>query len=233
METNPQLKFDRTKSYGYHLDLFAGAMLRFEPGSTKTVTLVQFGGHKVIRGGSGLATGMVDQSRVDTILRCLQEAGYLRAPETSRDTQEPQAFTMDRESYAANYGPTIGDSVRLGSTELWIKVEKDYTIYGDECCVGDGKVLRDGIGQASGRLDSECLDLLVSNATIVDWTGIVKADIGVRDGIIVGIGKGGNPDVLDGVDPTMVVGSNTDIISAEGMIVTAGEVDTHAHLICP
>lgn len=120
MEINPQLKFDRTKSYGYYLDLFAGAMLRFEPGSTKTVTLVQFGGHKVIRGESGLATGMVDQSRVDTILHRLQEAGYLYTPETSKNTKELQAYIMDRQSYAANYGPTVGDSVRLGSTELWI-----------------------------------------------------------------------------------------------------------------
>lgn len=131
------------------------------------------------------------------------------------------------------YGPTTGDRVRLADTNLWIEIEKDYTIYGDECKFGGGKVCRDGMGQASGRSDKETLDLLISNAIIIDWSGIVKADIGIKDGKIVGIGKAGNPDIQDGVDPNLIVGSNTEILAGEKMIVTAGALDTHVHYICP
>ena len=131
------------------------------------------------------------------------------------------------------YGPTTGDLVRLGATDLWVKVERDYAIYGDECTFGGGKTLRDGVGQASGRTDADCLDLVITNALVVDWSGIFKADIGVKDGFIVAIGKAGNPDVMDGVTPSMVIGSNTDIFSGEGKIVTAGGIDTHVHYTCP
>jgi len=131
------------------------------------------------------------------------------------------------------FGPTTGDLVRLGSTDLWIKVEKDYTHYGDECTFGGGKTIRDGMGQASGRSDSECLDTVITNALIVDYTGIVKADIGIKDGRITGIGKAGNPDVMEGVSPELVVGSNTDVVAGEGSIVTYGGFDSHIHFICP
>jgi urease alpha subunit len=107
------------------------------------------------------------------------------------------------------------------------------TTYGDECSFGGGKTLREGMGQAGGRSDAECLDTVITNALIVDWTGIFKADIGIKDGLIVGIGKAGNPDVMDGVDPDLVVGSCTDVIASEGSIVTAGGFDTHIHFICP
>jgi urease alpha subunit len=143
------------------------------------------------------------------------------------------AFQMDHASYVTMFGPTTGDLVRLGSTDLWIKVERDETIYGDECKFGGGKTLREGMGQATGRTDAETLDLVVSNALIVDWTGIYKADIGIKEGMIVGIGKAGNPDVMDGVTEGMVVGSCTDVIAGEGKIVTAGAIDTHIHFICP
>ncbi|KAG5912601.1 Urease, partial [Claviceps africana] len=140
---------------------------------------------------------------------------------------------MDRAAYAAMFGPTTGDLVRLGNTSLWIQVERDMTSYGDECKFGGGKTLREGMGQASGRRDADSLDVVVTNALIVDWTGIYKADIGIKDGRIVGIGKAGNPDVMDGVAPDMVVGSCTDVVAAEGKIVTAGGVDSHIHFICP
>jgi len=133
----------------------------------------------------------------------------------------------------STFGPTAGDLVRLGDTDLWIKVEKDYNGYGDECKFGGGKTLREGMGQANGRLDHEVVDLLITSALVVDYTGIYKADIGVKNGIIVGIGKGGNPDMMDGVSPELVVGSNTDVIAAEGKIVTYGGFDTHIHFICP
>jgi len=141
---------------------------------------------------------------------------------------------MDRAAYATMFGPTVGDKVRLGFTDLWIKVEKDLTSYGDECKFGGGKTLREGMGQATGVSDEVSLDLVIVNALIVDWTGIYKADIGVKNGYIVGIGKAGNPDVMEGISPpNMIVGSCTDVIAGEGKIITAGGFDSHIHFICP
>ena len=211
----------------------AGTSVRFEPGDTKTVTLVEMSGHKVIRGGNNLASGHVDISNTEEITKRLHAGGFANVPEPAGDSAHIDPFSMTREAYCGMYGPTTGDLVRLGSTELWIKVENDFTTYGDECSFGGGKTLREGMGQASGRSDAESLDTVITNALIVDWSGIVKADIGIKDGVIVGIGKAGNPDVMDGVDPAMVVGSCTDVIAGEGSIVTAGGFDTHIHFICP
>lgn len=233
IETNPQLEFDRARAYGCRLDIAAGTSVRFEPGDTKTVTLVEIGGHQVIRGGNNLASGKVDAGRVDEIVERLQKAGFAHAPEPAGDLGHIDAFSMDRAAYATMFGPTTGDLVRLGSTDLWIKVEKDLTVYGDECKFGGGKTLREGMGQATGRADKETLDLVVTNALIVDWTGIYKADIGVRDGVIIGIGKAGNPDVMEGVSPDLVVGSCTEVVAGEGKIITAGGIDSHIHFICP
>lgn len=233
IEANPQLEFDRLQAYGYFLDIAAGTSVRFEPGDTKTVTCVEIGGKKIIRGGNEIASGPVDLSRADEILRRLQEGGFAHAPQPAGDSAHIGPFTMSREAYNGMFGPTVGDTVRLGSTSLWVKVEKDYTVYGDECSFGGGKTLREGMGQASGRSDFESLDTVISNALIVDWSGIVKADIGIKNGVIVGIGKAGNPDVMDGVDPAMVIGSCTDVIAGEGKIITAGGMDSHIHFICP
>lgn len=237
VEANPLLEFDRLRAYGFRLDVPAGSSVRFEPGDAKTVTLVEIAGGKVIRGGNGLAPGVVDLSRADEILERLRRAGFAHVPEPE-PAGDAAFFTeggyaMDRAAYAAMFGPTTGDRVRLGSTDLWVKVERDCTVYGDECKFGGGKVLRDGMGQATGKADADTLDLVVTNALIVDWTGIYKADIGVRGGVIVGIGKAGNPDVMEGVTPGMTVGSCTDVIAGEGKIVTAGGIDTHIHYICP
>lgn len=140
----------------------------------------------------------------------------------------------NRQQYADNYGPTVGDKVRLADTDLWVEVEKDYTIYGEETTFGGGKVIREGMGQNGTYTRAEnVLDLLITNALILDYTGIYKADIGVKDGYIVGIGKGGNPDIMDGVTPNMIVGAATEVIAAEGKIVTAGGIDTHVHFINP
>jgi urease len=234
IETNPQLAFDRARAYGYRLDIPAGTSVRFEPGDTRTVNLVEIGGNKVIRGGNNLASGGVELWRVKDIISKLQQAGYAHVPEPAGDMAFiSKAFEMDRAAYATMFGPTTGDLIRLGSTDLWIRVERDMTVYGDECKFGGGKTLREGMGQATGRPDAESLDLVVSNALIVDYTGIYKADIGVKDGLIVGIGKAGNPDVMDGVTPGMVVGSCTDVIAGEGKIITAGGIDSHIHFICP
>jgi urease len=207
--------------------------VRFEPGDTKTVTLVEIGGNKIIRGGNHVATGAVDLSRADEILSKLQQAGFAHASDPAGDTAHIDMFEMDRAAYATMFGPTTGDTVRLGFTDLWVKVEKDLTSFGDECKFGGGKTLREGMGQATGVSDEDSLDLAIVNALIVDWTGIYKADIGVKDGNIVGIGKAGNPDVMEGVSPNMVVGSCTDVIAGEGKIITAGGFDTHIHFICP
>ena len=207
--------------------------MRFEPGDTKTVTCVEIGGKRIIRGGNGIASGPVDVSRADEIMNKLQEGGFAHTPDPAGDSAHMDSFTMTREGYVGMFGPTVGDVVRLGATDLWIKVERDHTVYGDECSFGGGKTLREGMGQASGRPDAESLDTVISNALIVDWSGIVKADIGIKNGVIVGIGKAGNPDVMDGVDPAMVVGSCTDVIAGEGKIITAGGLDTHIHFICP
>jgi len=235
VETNPQLEFDRAAAYGFRLDIAAGTSVRFEPGDAKTVTLVEIGGARVIRGGNGLADGPVEAAGKPPagFLEALQQAGFAHAPEPIADYGALAAFEMDRAAYAAMFGPTTGDVLRLGSTDLWVKVEKDYTVYGDECKFGGGKTLREGMGQASGRSDAETLDLVVTNALVVDWTGIYKADIGVRAGLIVGIGKAGNPDVMDGVSPGMVVGSCTDVVAGENKIITAGGIDSHIHFICP
>ena len=137
---------------------------------------------------------------------------------------------MDRHSYAQMFGPTTGDRVRLGDTELWLQVEKDFTRYGDEVKFGGGKVIRDGMGQ-SQRGSAETADLVITNALILDHWGVVKADVGIKAGRIAGIGKAGNPDVQDGVD--IVIGPGTEVIAGEGAILTAGGIDAHIHFICP
>ena len=137
---------------------------------------------------------------------------------------------ITRQAYADMYGPTTGDRIRLADTELVIEIEQDYAIYGEEVKFGGGKVIRDGMGQ-SQRVRADVMDTVITNAVIVDHWGIVKADIGIKDGLIAGIGKAGNPDIQPGV--TMAIGGATEIIAGEGMIVTAGGIDTHIHFICP
>ena len=137
---------------------------------------------------------------------------------------------ISRQAYAEMFGPTTGDRVRLADSELWIEVERDYTVYGEEVKFGGGKVIRDGMGQ-SQRCAAEVMDTVITNALIVDHWGIVKADIGLKNGFIAGIGKAGNPDIQPAV--TLVIGPGTEIIAGEGMIVTAGGIDSHIHFICP
>lgn len=144
------------------------------------------------------------------------------------------SIKISGEKYAMMYGPTAGDKVRLADTDLVIEVEKDYTTYGDEIKFGGGKTIRDGMGQSVKTTSADGdLDLVITNALIVDSTGIIKADIGIKDGKIKGIGKAGNPSVMDGVTPGMTVGASTEALAGEGMIVTAGGIDTHIHFICP
>ena len=137
---------------------------------------------------------------------------------------------IPRRAYAEMFGPTVGDRLRLADTELVIEVERDLTVLGEEVKFGGGKVIRDGMGQ-SQRLAADCADTVITNALVVDWTGIVKCDLGLKDGRIARLGKAGNPDVQPGVD--IVIGPGTEIIAGEGMIVTAGGIDAHIHFICP
>ncbi|WP_427392390.1 urease subunit alpha [Geobacillus icigianus] len=141
------------------------------------------------------------------------------------------SFSMSRRQYADMFGPTTGDCIRLADTDLWVEIEHDYTVYGDEVKFGGGKVIRDGMGQHPLATRDEAVDLVLTNAVVVDYTGIYKADIGIKDGKIAAIGKAGNPLLMDGVN--IVIGASTEVIAAEGKIVTAGGVDAHIHFICP
>ncbi len=146
------------------------------------------------------------------------------------------SLRIPRQTYADLYGPTTGDRVRLADTELIIEVERDFTVYGDEITFGGGKVIRDGMGQSSQATREGAngtLDLVITNALIIDHWGIVKGDIGIKDGRIVKVGKAGNPDTMAGVDPTLVVGAGTEVIAGENMLVTAGGIDSHIHFIAP
>lgn len=140
------------------------------------------------------------------------------------------ALTIDKQAYAEMFGPTVGDRVRLADTELWIEVEKDLTTYGEEVKFGGGKVIRDGMGQGQ-RVSADVADTVITNALIVDHWGIIKADIGIKGGYISAIGKAGNPDIQPNVD--IAIGAGTEVIAGEGMIVTAGGIDSHIHFICP
>lgn len=181
IETNPSLVFDRALAYGKRLNIPAGTAVRFEPGDTKSVTLTTISGAKVVTGGNKLATGFHNSGRSDSIVQDLTRKGFghVREPEApviaaSLTLPIEQEFTMSREAYASMFGPTAGDRVRLGDTSLWIEIEKDLTKYGDECKFGGGKTLREGMGQGTNRSARKALDLVITNAIIVDWTGIYK-----------------------------------------------------------
>ncbi|KAK3040812.1 hypothetical protein RJ639_029156 [Escallonia herrerae] len=235
IEVNPFLVFDRMKAYGMRLNIPAGTATRFEPGDTKSVALIKIGGKQVIRGGNGIVDGLVHDANIAAVSQAVHTRRLGHAEEINASegvTEEGSAIcsTISREAYANMYGPTAGDKIRLGDTELFAEIERDFAVYGDECVFGGGKVLRDGMGQACGYSLAECLDTVITNAVIIDYTGIFKADIGIKGGDIVSLGKAGNPDMMHG---DMIIGVNTEVIAGEGMIVTAGAIDCHVHFICP
>lgn len=232
LEANKYLIFDRKQAYGMRLNKPSGTSIRFEPGETKLVPLVEIGGRRIIRGGNNLCNGPFDVNSLPDIMKKVKERGF--GHEEQRDVQPSGICSMPRLQYAMTYGPTVGDKVRLGDTSLIIEVTKDLTYYGDECKFGAGKVLREGMGQESNVTSEKYLDCVITNALIVDAvTDIIKADVGIKDGRIVGIGKAGNPDVMDKVDPYMSIGVGTEAISGEGLILTSGGIDSHIHFICP
>ena len=140
-------------------------------------------------------------------------------------------YRMSRRAYAETFGPTVGDKIRLADTELFIEVERDFTTYGDEVKFGGGKVIRDGMGQSPISNADGAVDVVITNALILDWWGIVKADIGIKDGKIYKIGKAGNPYIQDNID--IIIGPGTEAVACEGLILTAGGIDAHIHFICP
>src|ERR1051325_1068140 len=156
-----------------------------------------------------------------------------KANESATESFRDSKHNMNRRHYAEMFGPTTGDKVRLGDTSLLLEVERDHTVYGDECKFGGGKVIREGMGQAAGIGAKDALDCVITNALIIDYTGIYKADVGIKDGFIAAIGKAGNPDVMAGVTPRMIIGVTTEVIAGEGLILTAGGFDSHIHFICP
>ncbi|KAK2769569.1 hypothetical protein FQN53_005999 [Emmonsiellopsis sp. PD_33] len=179
-------------------------------------------GNRPIQGGNLIAPGLVNgsPSNIQKIEDQLKDQRFGH----ERETESPkicEPYKIPRADYCEMYGPTEGDLVRLGLTNLWVKVEKDYTTYGDECNFGGEKC------------DYTCVDTAITNALIIDHSGIVKADIGIKDGRISGIGKAGNPDTMNGVDPDLIIGPNTDVIRGENKTVTAGGIDTHVHFVDP
>ena len=228
-ETNKALEFDREKALGFHLNIPSGTSVRFEPGESKHVEVVEYGGSKTIFGFSGLVSGDLKSKKQEAI-KNIHENNFKNISENVEE--ESNALEISRSRYVALFGPTVGDKVRLADTELIMEIEKDLIKYGDELVFGGGKSARDGLGQASGVLRKDSADLVITNAMIIDPVlGIIKADIGVKDGKILGVGNAGNPNVMDNVD--IIVSSNTEIISGEHTICTPGTIDSHVHFISP
>ncbi len=219
-EVNAALSFDRELTLGYRLNIISGTAVRFEPGQTREVELVAIAGRQHIYGFSGKVMGSAEV----------------------KNTTATSQKSIDRRIHAEHFGPTTGDKVRLADTDLWLEVEHDLTnvadhrsdtdaiSVGEEVKFGGGKVIRDGMGQ-SQLLGDQVADTIITNALIIDYTGIYKADIAIKGGRISGIGKAGNPDIQPNV--TLPIGAATEIIAGEGKILTAGGIDSHIHFIAP
>jgi urease len=234
IETNPFLLFDRLLAYGKKLDIPSGTSIRFEPGETKTVTLVELGGSQIASGGNCIAQGPIRFPIPEEVIENITKKRFShKVQDLLLQSGSLLPCEISRRKYAQAYGPTTEDKIRLADTHLIVEIEKDFTVYGDECVFGGGKVIREGMGQNSHVNDEEALDLVITNAIILDYTGIYKADIGIKNHFIVGIGKAGNPDCMDNVSSEMIIGVTTEVLAGEGLIVVAGGVDTHVHFICP
>ena len=211
VETNRALLFDRRQAIGKRLHIPSGASVRFEPGETKAVTLTPIGGRQNVVTGNRLTDGSAHIDCHDEIMQRVLDRGF--AHRAQSPVQQPgdnaMVVKLSRTQYADLYGPTVGDRVRLGDTCLEIRVQRDHTVYGDECKFGGGKTIREGMGQMTGITADLALDTVITNCLIVDaCLGIVKADVGIKGNSIVGIGKAGNPDMMEGVDENMIIGNS-------------------------
>lgn len=234
-EANPALRFDRHQAYGMHLNIPAGLAIRFEPGDTKTVQLVDFGGTRECYGFAGLVDGPLDD-------KATRNAAFKRAEEygfqhEAADVVTAEEISMTTQRYGELYGPTVGDTFTLADTNLVIRLEKDLTAVapGDESIYGGGKSIRDGMAQDPRATRAEGTpDTVITSVIVLDpIAGVVKADVGLRDGKIVALGKSGNPGLQDGVHPNLVIGPGTEVIAGEHRILTAGGIDTHIHYLTP
>lgn len=236
-EANPALAFDRPAAWGMRLGIPSGTSVRFEPGVERDVDLVALAGWRRVPGLRGAVGGPLDDDAGDrpptTVTARLATAGIDTGLPAGPPIGHAGTQRLDRPRYAALYGPTTGDRVRLGDTNLVIQVTEDRCGGGDELVFGGGKTVRESMGQGVATRAQGALDLVLTGALVVDHWGIVKADVGIRDGRITALGKAGNPDTMDGVDPLLVVGPGTEVIAANGRILTAGGIDSHVHMICP
>ena len=210
-DANTALDFDRAAAHGFRLDIPSGTSRRFEPGASRTVPRWR----SRPTGGARPADQSPWRHR-----RAGHRMGGLMVE-------------ISRAEYAALYGPTVGDQVRLGDTDLWIEIEKDYTAGGEEAVFGGGKSIRESMAQGMKTSADGALDTVITNAIVLDHWGIVRADVGIRAGRIVAVGRSGNPDIADGVHPDLEIGPGTDVISGEGKILTAGGIDLHVHFLSP
>ncbi|RNA43460.1 urease isoform X1 [Brachionus plicatilis] len=231
IEANKALQFDRNLAFGKRLNIPSGDWIEFEPKTTKIVPIIKIAGLKVIKGGNYLVDGKINDDLLKKTLKKLNKKSFANKHQEEIKINEENQLMIDkyskipREIYIKKYGPTRGDKIKLADTNLVIEIEKDFTIYGDELTFGIGKNLREGLGQSVSMRNDIALDTVITNVVVIDSvSGIFKADIGIKDGMIHGVGKAGNPHTMD-ITAGMIVGAGTDIICGEGLIITAGAID--------
>ena len=243
-DANAALAFDRELTQGYRLDIPSGTSVRFEPGVSREVALVALRGERRVPGlqirdtaasfgdTSQADAGGAGESHDDLGPGATAPHGTTSHPEVPAVRPRPsEPTTITRDAYAALYGPTTGDQIRLGDTDLWIEVEHDHTVGGEEAVFGGGKSIRESMAQGLTTRAGGALDTVITNVVVLDHWGVVRADVGIRDGRIVALGRSGNPDVADGVHPDLHIGPGTDVIAGEGKILTAGGIDMHVHFL--